>query len=570
MTQFKACLVLAWIGATGSGLGQEFPPTTAFTPDRSGATQETDPRFRILDDTGEPVAGATVRLIQQTQTYGELVDHQWLHETKTDQHGYFRLPDGRQVANAQMENSGISATWVTVPARHGEPERTWLIGTSAGAYSPYMESLFSMAAQPGALEKKRQEGLKNIPTTYMLPHWETTLRVRNHDGTPAIGVDVTPIRIVWLSKGATMFPITVPPRVRRSMRRTTDEDGKVTFTTIDRMEFAEVEFESPEHGIQRTFSNANSIGDQLHKDLILFPTGTVAGMIHVTNAGQREFLTARKLLFKSQVRNSGLRYPGSMSIPMHGYAEVTVDEHSRFEIPVMVNGRLTLYDRLEEGADTRIAFPSDAIVKPSQTTHVEGRVTSTVRVVGILRIRDTEEPVANAAISIRHGKQSGLARELIAYTQTDDKGRFEARVFPGMIGCSPLTVMPGHVPVYEWEQPKIAASRIPKVPYGRRIMVPDGLAEYALPPLELVPSMTLTGRLIGSDGKPISNMGVYAFPEDGRSNCDFAQTNTEGEFMMTQIPSTHPPTFFKAGKKYKTSPATIVSREPLVLRWALP
>ena len=530
-----------------------------------------DVRFRILNSSDEPVSGATVRLFHQTQTFRELVEHKLLHETKTDQDGYFRLPPGKQVANARIEDNGFSATWVTIPARDGKPQRTWLLGTSAGAYLPYMEMVYHTFSNPeGQTDSQKAMSIlksapKSIPTDYSLPECETTVRVVNHDGSPAAGVSVTPIRIVWWSKGTGIRPISVPPQLRESMRQSTNEDGRVTFTTIARAEFAELEFESPQHGIQRTFTNANSIGDVLDKDLMLFPTGSVVGIVSTSNAADQAFLKGRKLLFKSQMQNSGLHYPKNKPIAMHGYAEATVDDQGRFEIPVMLNGRLTLYDRLERNARTRISFPPRLIVQPGQTTNVEGHVISTVLVHGVLRRRDTGEPVPSAAMSIRHGKRSGLSRELSVHSSTDKNGRFEARVFPGIIGYSPLTVIPGHAPVYQWEQPP-GPPRTPNLPYGQRATVPADVEKFALPPLELVPTITLVGKLIDADKQPVPNTGVYAFPVAGRVNCDFARTNGEGQFTLDRVPSTHPPTFFKAGKQHKTEPATIVSQEPLVLQ----
>ena len=537
--------------------------------------ESTDLPFRILDSSGEPVSGATVRLIHQSQTYSELVEHKVLHETGTDGDGYFHLPPGKQVANAQSDDNGFSATWVTVPAREGKPQRTWLLGTSAGAYSPDMELVYAMftpsetTSVPERLEKlrKQMDVAGNIPTTYTLPACETTFRVVHSDGSPATGVAVTPIQLVWLSKGtAALRAIFVPPQLRQSMQERTDEQGKVTFTTIAPMEFTEIQFESPQHGIQRTFATSNSIGELLDKDLMLFPTGTVAGMVKATNKADAAFLKGKKLLLKSQVQNSGLRYPEGMAIPMHGYAEVTVDEQGRFEIPAIVAGRLTLYDRLEENAARRVAFPSGTIVEPGQVTHVEGQVISTVLVHGTLMRRDTGEPLARAAISIQHGMQSGLSRELIAYARTDEEGRFEARVFPGMIGYSPITVIPGLVTVYQWEQSGTHADGIARLPYGQNVKVPADADTFTLPPLELVPTTTLTGRLIDGDGRPVPNTGVYAFPLAGRTNCDFAQTDGDGAFTMDRIPSTHPPTLFKAGKEHQLRAAAIVSQEPLVLR----
>ena len=531
-------------------------------------------RFRILNSSGEPVSGATVRLIHQTQDFRELIEHELVHLTTTDEDGYFQLPPGKQVANAQEGGGGFSATWITLPARDGKPERTWLLGTSAGAYSPYMKMIYRLFSNPKKqVTRERMREMheemvadKNIPTTYTVPEWETTIRVVNHDGPPATGVTVTPLRVVWLSIDGPMKAIFVPPQLRESLRQTTNEDGLVTFTTIARNEFTELEFESPRHGIQRTFTNSNSIGDVLDKDLMLFPSGTVAGTVKTTDAAGQAFLKGKKLLFRSRIQNSGLRFPEGRPIPMHGYAEVTVDEDGRFEIPAMLMGKLTLYDRFQQDSPIRITFPADSIVQPDKTNTIDGQVISTVLVRGVLKKRDTGEPVPRALVTIRHGKQSGISRELSVNVTTDENGQFETRVFPGIIGYSPLTVVPGYVAVYRWEQSKAAPRQIPYLPQGQRATVPCDVDEFTLPPLELVPTTTLTGTLIDVDGQPVPDTGIYGYPAEHRANCDFARTNSDGLFTMDRIPTTYPPTSFKAGEQHKTKPVSVVSRQPLVLQ----
>lgn len=152
---------------------------------------QSESSFRILDSTGEPVEGARIRLIHQNQTYRELVAHQLLHETTTDADGCFDLPPGKVIANA-MDEKGISATWVTVPARGGKPERTWLLGTSAGAAS------LQLAAVWGMFDAKAVDGSAKvaepieITNTFRLPLFDTPLRIVNSDGSPAVAVVVTP------------------------------------------------------------------------------------------------------------------------------------------------------------------------------------------------------------------------------------------------------------------------------------------------------------------------------------------------------------------------------------------
>ena len=61
-----------------------------------------------------------------------------------------------------------------------------------------------------------------------------------------------------------------------------------------------------------------------------------------------------------------------------------------------------------------------------------------------------------------------------------------------------MTVVPGHVPIYQWEQPQVATARIPSLPHGQRATVPADVGEFTLPPLELVPSVAGSASRLGA------------------------------------------------------------------------
>ena len=110
-----------------------------------------DSEYQIINTDGKPVVGATVRLIVQPRTYRDMVEHKVLHTTTTDKDGRFELPEGRQAVDPQgNDTGGYSATWVTVPATDNQPERTWLLGTSAGGFSPYFQAITKLVANPQA------------------------------------------------------------------------------------------------------------------------------------------------------------------------------------------------------------------------------------------------------------------------------------------------------------------------------------------------------------------------------------------------------------------------------------
>ncbi len=298
------------------------------------------------------------------------------------------------------------------------------------------------------------------PMVFRLPQFETTVRAINVDGTPAAGVEVTPVSIVWAHFGGGYWPIVVPESVRPSLRRTTDADGRVTFTTIERMEFHELEFKSDQHGLQRTFTNSNTIGPELQNDIILFPVGKLQGKITTATSTGKEFLRGQKLLLHTVSQNTGAPWPKGALIGMEGFAEVTPDESGRFEIPAMLAGQLFLLDRLPDSANHRVTLPETTMTQPNRTTQVEGRVISAVTVRGFVKKRDTDEPISNASVCIGHGgRQSGLNRELQVYSKTDDQGRFEAKVFPGRIGLWTLASPDGYAASWHWEQDDVAIKR---------------------------------------------------------------------------------------------------------------
>lgn len=276
-------------------------------------------RYRILSASGEPVADAVVRLIHQRDTFRELVTHVEKYETKTDAAGFFEYPNGLEVAQ-EMDADGFSATWVTVPAHQGQPQQSWLLGTSAGVRFPFFGAVIGALHYAGKAPVRVEgaPGLNNeppeLPTVFHLPKFETTIRVIDENGSAAVGVEVTPSRIAWCHAHGAYKGIVVPEILYDSFRRTTDAEGRVTFKSIERMEFSEIDFRSDQHGWQRTFTNANTLGPDLVYDVMLFPAGKLTGTIDAATAEQKEFRRTSKLLLKTQVINLGLPAPKGFHI----------------------------------------------------------------------------------------------------------------------------------------------------------------------------------------------------------------------------------------------------------------
>ncbi|MFO0999577.1 MAG: M56 family metallopeptidase [Planctomycetaceae bacterium] len=549
------------------------PETKASADQKPTAAEKAANRYRVLSATGEPVSDAVVRLIYQKQTFRELISHDLKHETTTDAEGSFEYPFGVQVAN-EMDNGGFSATWITLPAHDGQPAQSWLLGSSAGVRFPFFEAIGAMMRDPkkaspiSAASTGKEAKPLELPKVFRLPKFETTIRVVNADGSPAAGVQVTPSEIAWARVEGGSKNIVVPDIVRDSLRQTTDADGRVTFATIDRVEFAEIEFRSEQHGRQRTFTNMNTIGPELEHDVVLFPAGKVTGTIKASTAEQKEFLRTNKLLLQTQVINLGLPAPKGFRIAMEGIAEVTPDEQGRFEIPAMMAGQMFMVDQLPENSLHRITLRPRQITKSAESSLIEGDVISAVKIHGIARKRDSKESVAGIPISINHGgRQADLSRQLTVYPRTDADGHFEAHVFPGRVGYSSLATLDGYVQAWNWDQDYDAKQ---EWLYGQRVVVPGDTSSFELPPLEFVRTKEIRGKLVDADGKPVANTEVYARARANQNGNDFAKTDNNGEFVLKGFADGYFPEVVQVGEQFKLRPVRIISRDPFILQDSQP
>ncbi|WP_158231036.1 carboxypeptidase-like regulatory domain-containing protein [Rhodopirellula bahusiensis] len=456
---------------------------------------------------------------------------------------------------------------MTVPSVGNEHERTWLLGTSVGIPDAYFQwNLRSVAMFYGkAIEMPDREDLEK-DLVIRLPKPSTDLRIISAEGAPQPNVTITPTQLVWFAReltpddnndhGAIRKRIGVPQVLRASLARTTDADGRVSFSTIDRMEFAELECESPDHGLQRSFTNNNTIGKELQNDLVIYPVGSVSGVVRVPNGVDPDALNATELLFET----SGFRRPKNATLSMQGVAKVRLDQSGTFHLPAMAAGKFKLVDRFGEEAKVRITLPKKATVSPGEELKLDCKAIKMVLVRSRYVYRESGEPAASKSVKINHGRDAGVSRELAVYTKTDANGRFQARVFPGTIGYESLTVVDGFNQAHRFEQPRNL-----QLPQGKRTMVPIDSTTCDLEPLELIPTRLVRGKLIDQDGDPLANVGVYAWNRFQTSN-DFSRTNEEGEFTLERMPSAYPPKQFKVGPQYKTKRAMVVSDDPLVIQ----
>jgi hypothetical protein len=232
-----------------------------------------------------------------------------------------------------------------------------------------------------------------------------------------------------------------------------------------------------------------------------------------------------------------------------GCADVETDEQGRFAVPAIATGDLRIEYRVDEEQPLQPKLPG-ARVQTDKTTTIEIPMVPTVVVRGSIRAKDTGQPISGATMHIYYGVGGQGARAF-----SDAEGKFTARVLPGPIGLQVI-----HMPQEYVQLGEVG---------NRTIDVPQDAKEFELPPLEVVPAKSMTGRLIDGHDQPVAGARILLM-EAGRTY-GFGKSDDKGEFNLTGVPTTMNPT----GANYKwwpeassTGPSEceIVTTDPLVLR----
>ena len=99
-----------------------------------------------------------------------------------------------------------------------------------------------------------------------------------------------------------------------------------------------------------------------------------------------------------------------------------------------------------------------------------------------------------------------------------------------------------------------------------RFDVPDGGADFELPPIELTKTTTLPGRLLDSAGKPVANRRISGIKGNGRYG--FGKSDKNGDFKLADVPEGMKLEKFEVWPETSGEPleSTVDSTDPLVVR----
>ena len=199
-----------------------------------------------------------------------------------------------------------------------------------------------------------------------------------------------------------------------------------------------------------------------------------------------------------------------------GEAEVTCDTAGRFDVPAITAGLLDIalvFDR-DQGMPLRGEPAKGLVLQPGSMVEVPVPLRSTVRVHGLIRDKESKQPIAGVRLVI-NGQFGGDT-----FAISNARGEYTAQV------------------VRELNQPFGWPIRIPRpfhesagAPEVPQRMPPRDLSELALPPLELIRGVDLAGSVVEEDGKPVPDAEVESI--DGQAL--LTRTNRAGKFVLAGV-----------------------------------
>ncbi len=197
-----------------------------------------------------------------------------------------------------------------------------------------------------------------------------------------------------------------------------------------------------------------------------------------------------------------------------GQAEATTDTQGRFVIRELALGRIELRIDIDPRLPVRPRIPDRKRqeLKKGETLDLEIPLEMCVRVHGQVCARETGQPL-DASVFLRYGT------EQLEQAETDEKGHYMA------------FVLPGSVSVWAGLGQKYIAD-----PESRRktCVVPGGVEDFELPPIEAVPATVVSGTLLDTKGKPLAGARVGGMA--GNAIYGWNPSDGEGKFSLGPFP----------------------------------
>ena len=356
-----------------------------------------------------------------------------------------------------------------------------------------------------------------------------TFVVAGPDGQAIVGARIIP-RLV-----AREVP-DVPEALAALASATTDGEGRAVLSAFRPEELVAVRVEAAGFGIQaREFRSPDGLAHVGPKAITLLAGGQVVGRVVAEDPRAIAGLSVRV------VSSTGGR--GSAHA---GFAEATTDAEGRFEIPTIAAGTLTVRVRPRDGSPDLPTRVVRRALEPGRKVEVEIPLRRGVRVTGLALDDRDGRPVVGVVVSV---VSSGPAEP--SRVRTDDQGRYEAFVPPGLVGHRVLKV-----PAPYLGRPGFLGPR--------PVEAPPAIARFELPPISLTRGGELRGSVKDEEGRPVAGARVEGSWTmfDGRNRAprsEAATSKADGSFVLGPVaPDTDLTVIASAGGA--TTPAPVKAR----------
>ncbi len=377
------------------------------------------------------------------------------------------------------------------------------------------------------------------------PPSDTKFTVLLPDGQPAAGVHVQPDQF----RGSQGYE-PPPPELLAKTSATTDQQGHASLATYPLEKILYLGVKSEELGSQQFQLLQQPRNSQ--SELELLPVGRVEGRVL---ADQKELFQDMVISIETEGEESRSELRSGK-----GIASSRVDHEGRFVIPHIAAGAITVDAITDRRLPMRPRLPERHrfAVAPGKTTQLEIPLETAVQSHGVVRKKGSGEPVAGAIFNVGYGvgRQSDRVK-------TDAAGKYTAYILPGQVRVEAIYIPHGNLVVYS--PPQNGSDRFYE-PRTLRFSVPDGVAEFELPPIDLTTTKKVTGHLLASNGKPLPNCRINGVI--GNARYGWGESDKNGEFTLSEVPEDVTLVQFEVwtddlGLRIES---TVETTEPLVVR----
>jgi hypothetical protein len=429
-------------------------------------------------------------------------------------------------AHAHCGNDGkfelrFPAVWV--------PDDITRIQPIVWAYSP------GRSVATTSVFKQLKDEKSDEPCQIQLPPAsDTKFTILRPDGQAVVGAHVEPEH--FLTPRAYEY---VPSGILALTTATTDVSGQVSLPAYLRKQLGELRVTSEEFGTQ--VFNLNIAPESESNPLKLLPVGRLEGRVL---ADQPELLRNLSISLETETD------PAGELINCHGSALVSVHPDGTFVIPQIAAGWIELYASSDPRLPVKLRLPDrhEIEVILGKTTRLEIPFETAVHAHGVIRAKGTGEPVAGAIIFVGFG--SGHQGDQV---KSDAAGKYSSYVLPGNVRLQEIYVPQGLT--------QLSDSRMAQT------NVPDDVADFELPPIELEKTKTVSGHLLDRNGQPLADHRVIG--SVGNFNYGSGTSDKKGDFELNGVPENMQLDKYLVWDNDRSSPpmeTTVVTADPLVLR----